>query len=69
MKPLITNLSLREQIVEYLRNEVLCGRLAEGDHLNESELAKRFGVSRTPVRERSSNSRMKDCSTASTISA
>ena len=51
MKPLITNLSLREQIVEYLRNEVLCGRLAEGDHLNESELAKRFGVSRTPVRE------------------
>ena len=31
MKPLITNLSLREQIVEHLRNDVLCGRLAEGD--------------------------------------
>jgi GntR family transcriptional regulator, rspAB operon transcriptional repressor len=51
MKPLISNLSLREQIVEHLRNDVLCGRLAEGDHLNETELARRFGVSRTPIRE------------------
>lgn len=51
MKPLISNLSLREQIAEHLRNDILCGRMAEGDHLNEAELAKRFGVSRTPIRE------------------
>lgn len=42
---------LREQIADRLRNDVLCGRLVEGQRLSEVELARRFGISRTPIRE------------------
>jgi DNA-binding GntR family transcriptional regulator len=43
--------SIREQIIDELRIDLLSGRFAEGERLNESELAKYFGVSRTPIRE------------------
>lgn len=43
--------SLREQIAERIRNDVLCGRLLEGERLNEIKLGEQFGVSRTPIRE------------------
>ena len=43
--------SLREQIVERIRTDVLCGRLSEGQKLNEIKLGEQFGVSRTPIRE------------------
>ena len=42
---------LRAQVTEFLRNEVLAGRLPPGTILNERELAKQLGVSKTPVRE------------------
>jgi DNA-binding GntR family transcriptional regulator len=43
--------SLREQIAERIRTDVLCGRLPEGERLNEIKLGEQFGVSRTPIRE------------------
>lgn len=41
----------RERIANHLRNEILSGRLADGERLSEIHLAKRFGVSRGPIRE------------------
>lgn len=43
--------TLAEQLRLQLADEIVAGRLAPGARLDESELAGRFGVSRTPVRE------------------
>ncbi len=43
--------SVREQITDRLRDDILSGRLAEGERLHEAKLAERFGVSRGPIRE------------------
>lgn len=40
-----------EQVAAYLRNEILSGRLAAGDRVNQEDTAARLGVSRVPVRE------------------
>jgi DNA-binding GntR family transcriptional regulator len=42
---------LRDQIVQRLRNDILAGRLVDGERLTEHHLAQRYGVSRGPVRE------------------
>jgi len=43
--------SLRAQVIDILREEILSGRLQPGAILNERDLAERLGVSKTPVRE------------------
>jgi DNA-binding GntR family transcriptional regulator len=43
--------TVREQITDRLRDDILSGRLAEGERLQEARLAERFGVSRGPIRE------------------
>ncbi|MEM9014506.1 MAG: GntR family transcriptional regulator [Pseudomonadota bacterium] len=40
-----------DRIVKEIEAEIISGRRAPGSHLNEQEIADRFSVSRTPVRE------------------
>jgi DNA-binding GntR family transcriptional regulator len=43
--------SLREQVYEYLRDQMSTGGLQPGSFLDLNELARRLGISRTPLRE------------------
>lgn len=43
--------TLAEQLRLQLADDIVAGRLAPGERLDETALAQRFGVSRTPVRE------------------
>ena len=47
----LSRMSLRDQAVEVLREMLLSGGLAQGDRINEVELAGRLGISRGPLRE------------------
>src|SRR6266550_1702884 len=38
-------------VYERLRGEIMQGEIADGAHLNQVELAARYGVSRIPIRE------------------
>lgn len=49
--PKLNRLTLREQVLESLRDAVLTGTFRPGDHLGETELAQSYGVSRGTVRE------------------
>ncbi len=40
-----------DMLIEQIKNEIFSGLLKPGDQLEEAELSKRFGVSRTPIRE------------------
>ena len=42
---------VKTDIFEALQNEILEGSLQPGDRLKEADLAERFGLSRTPIRE------------------
>lgn len=47
----ITRSTLRQQIADALRDELLAGRLAAGSGFTVKEIAEQYGVSATPVRE------------------
>ncbi|WP_210585091.1 GntR family transcriptional regulator [Streptomyces sp. GESEQ-35] len=47
----VTRSTLRQQIAEALRDEVLAGRLKPGQEFTVKEIADQYGVSATPVRE------------------
>ncbi|QNP71208.1 GntR family transcriptional regulator [Streptomyces roseirectus] len=47
----VTRSTLRQQIAEALRDEVLGGRLQPGQEFTVKEIAEQYGVSATPVRE------------------
>jgi DNA-binding GntR family transcriptional regulator len=44
-------LSVKDQIAEQLRSDIISGDLAPNTKLNEKELAERFGLSRGPIRD------------------
>ncbi len=44
-------ISLREQVVQQIRNSIIEGRINPNDRITEALLTKQLGVSRTPVRE------------------
>ncbi len=49
--PVQKPLTLRERIVEFIKDAILTGKLAPGERVPEQEIAESFGISRTPIRE------------------
>ncbi|MFI6287303.1 GntR family transcriptional regulator [Streptomyces sp. NPDC051018] len=47
----VTRSTLRQQIADALRDEVLAGRLPSGQEFTVKQIAEQYGVSATPVRE------------------
>lgn len=43
--------TIREQVADRIRADVLSGRLSEGTSLREQSLAEQYGVSRAPIRD------------------
>lgn len=50
-KPIERHQTLREKILETMREAIIKGTLKPGEKVAEPELAERFGISRTPIRE------------------
>ncbi|WP_156725664.1 GntR family transcriptional regulator [Streptomyces apocyni] len=49
--PGVTRNTLRQQLADALRDEILAGRLHPGQEFTVKEIAEQYGVSATPVRE------------------
>jgi DNA-binding GntR family transcriptional regulator len=49
--PPLENRTLRQQVADHLREEILSARLAPGSELGEVALARSLGISRGPLRE------------------
>jgi DNA-binding GntR family transcriptional regulator len=47
----LENRTLREQVIDHLREQILSSRLAPGTELGEAALARSLGISRGPLRE------------------
>ena len=45
------HLTLREKILENIRDAIISGSMKPGSKVSEPDLAERFGISRTPIRE------------------
>ena len=45
------HLTLREKILEHIRDSIVSGALKAGSRVSEPDLAERYGISRTPIRE------------------
>lgn len=50
-RPMEKHLTLREKILENIRDAIISGSLKAGSRVSEPELADRYGISRTPIRE------------------
>jgi len=51
MKQRLNVISLREQVYEYLRNEMITGGLVPGSTINLNRIAEQLGISKTPLRD------------------
>ncbi len=49
--PVDKPITLRERIVDFIKDSVVSGRLKPGERVPEQEIAENFGISRTPIRE------------------
>lgn len=49
--PVEKPLTLRERIVDFIKDAVVTGRLKPGERVPEQEIAANLGISRTPIRE------------------
>jgi len=45
------HLTLREKILENIRDAIITGAITSGSRVSEPELAEKYGISRTPIRE------------------
>jgi len=50
-RPMEKHLTLREKILETIRDAIMTGALKPNEKVAEPDLAERFGISRTPIRE------------------
>jgi len=49
--PVERPLTLRERIVDFIKDAIISGTLKPGERVPEQEIAENFGISRTPIRE------------------
>lgn len=51
LRAIATSRSLSDLVADYLIQQLISGRLAQGQRVNEAELARALGISRNPIRE------------------